>query len=391
MVNALAIEVNHSSSTPSECTGGVALSCTGVVKRFGQVVALSGLDLAVESGQILALLGPSGCGKTTALRLIAGFDRPDEGEISVAGRVVSSEGVVVPPEKRRIGMVFQEGALFPHLTVEQNVGYGLRKDLDRSQRIDQVLELIGLTQMRHRLPHEMSGGQQQRVALGRALAPSPDILLLDEPFSNLDAKLREQLQQDVVSILHASSVTAVFVTHDQQAALTVGDKVAVMNEGRLEQSGSPSVVFHAPRTRFVANFVGAVDFLPVEMRDGHLASELGELEEFHEADQHHERTEGSASLGECSISGCDMELMVRPDCVECVFDEEGKGIVISREFQGPFYMYHVRMPSGREVRSLMSHIAEFPVGTRVTPQLRQGHRIRLFVDGTLADVAIRNS
>ena len=231
MVNALAIDVNHSSSTPSECTGGVALSCTGVVKRFGQVVALSGLDLAVESGQILALLGPSGCGKTTALRLIAGFDRPDEGEISVAGRVVSSEGVVVPPEKRRIGMVFQEGALFPHLTVEQNVGYGLRKDLDRSQRIDQVLELIGLTQMRHRLPHEMSGGQQQRVALGRALAPSPDILLLDEPFSNLDAKLREQLQQDVVSILHASNVTAVFVTHDQQAALVVGDKIAVMNEG----------------------------------------------------------------------------------------------------------------------------------------------------------------
>ena len=367
----------------------MALSCTGVVKRFGDVLALSGLNLAVESGRILALLGPSGCGKTTALRLIAGFDRPDEGEISVAGRVVSSQGVTVPPEKRRIGMVFQEGALFPHLTVEQNVGYGLRKDLDRSRRIDRVLELIGLTQMRHRLPHEMSGGQQQRVALGRALAPGPDILLLDEPFSNLDAKLREQLQQDVVSILHDSNVTAVFVTHDQQAALTVGDEVAVMNEGKLEQSGSPSAVFHSPRTRFVANFIGAVDFLPVEIRDGHLTSELGNLEEGNNGDDLLISNSDVSPLNDHSFPECSMELMVRPDCIECIDDGEGKGVVFSREFQGAFYVYGIRLPSGRDIRSLMPHIAEFPIGARVTPRLRQGHRIRLFVDGKLADTTIR--
>ena len=368
---------------------GVALQCADVVKRYGNVEALAGLNLAVESGKILALLGPSGCGKTTALRLIAGFDRPDEGEISVSGRIVSSPTGSLPPEKRHIGMVFQEGALFPHLTVEQNVGYGLRKNSDRSQRITEALELIGLSGMRRRMPHELSGGQQQRVALGRALAPCPDILLLDEPFSNLDAKLREQLQHDLVAILRASGVSSVFVTHDQRAALTVGDEVAVMNQGKLEQIGPPSSVFQAPKTKFVAEFIGAVDFLPVEVDNGRMTSDLGSLHWNVEADGHpcSPAVPGSAfNSGE--LAGAALEMMVRPDCVECWPDENGTGVITGREFQGPFYLYGVRMPSGRELRSLMSHTIEFAIGARVTPRLRAGHRMLLFVNGALANAAV---
>ena len=275
MVNAPAIASTDIATATPRPSVGIALECADLVKRFGRVEAVAGLNLTVAAGSILALLGPSGCGKTTTLRLIAGFERPDAGRIYIGGREVSSQSLSVPPEKRRIGMVFQEGALFPHLTVEQNVGYGLRKDPGSSSRVDQVLDLVDLSGMRQRLPHQLSGGQQQRVALARALAPNPEILLMDEPFSNLDAKLREQLQRDVVDILHASGVTAVFVTHDQQAALSVGDEVAVMNEGQLEQIGAPAALYHTPDSRFVAQFIGEVDFLPANLEDGILSSELG--------------------------------------------------------------------------------------------------------------------
>ena len=391
MVNAPVLQEPRPARQAPDEHSGALLECSGLVKRFGNVEAVSGLDLTVEPGKTLALLGPSGCGKTTVLRLIAGFERPDAGVISFGGTPVSSASEFVPPEKRRVGMVFQEGALFPHLTVEQNVGYGLRKNGARSSYVEEALDLVGLAQLRRRMPHELSGGQQQRVSLARALAPRPDILLLDEPFSNLDAKLRDQLQRDVSAILHSGRVTAVFVTHEQQAAFTVGDEVAVMNEGHLEQTGSPASIFHSPESRFVAQFIGAVDFIPVQLEDGRLVSELGTFDWNVSPDSMDAGSgDQASSLDGAAASLCreDLELMFRPDCIECAPDENGLGRIVAREFQGAFYIYHVGLPSGHEVRCLLSHVNELPVGQTVSLRLRQGHQARIFTSDKLVGGAV---
>ena len=351
-----------------------ALECRGLSKRFGEVQALHNLDLTVPAGHVLALLGPSGCGKTTALRLIAGFEQLDAGTISLAGRVVSGAGRFVAPEKRRVGMVFQEGALFPHLDVERNIAFGLSRKDQQNGRVDDVLDLIGLADLRRRMPHELSGGQQQRVALGRALAPQPGLLLLDEPFANLDPKLRDQVRRDVLAIIRASHSTTVFVTHDQEEALFVGDSVAVMNQGRLEQTGSPQEMFGSPSSRFVAQFIGMVDFLPAWKVDGRLMTEVGSVE------WNPNWGPGPAQHGD-QPRDSKLEVMVRPDCLDCYPSDQEQGVIIEREFRGAFFVYRVGLPSGNTVRCLMPHTAEYPVGETVRVKARHGHMLKPFLHG----------
>ncbi|MFO7172992.1 MAG: ABC transporter ATP-binding protein [Bacillota bacterium] len=242
------------------------LVAEGLTKRYpgSPLPAVRNLHLEVRAGEILTLLGPSGCGKTTTLRLLAGLEHPDAGAIYVQGRLVCGPGVWVPPERRGVGMVFQDYALFPHLTVAENVAFGLRglSRGERERRVSELLSLVGLRGLARRYPHELSGGQQQRVALARALAPRPAVVLLDEPFSNLDAALRVQMREEVRRILKEYGATAVLVTHDQKDALAISDRIAVMNRGAVEQLGTPQEVYASPRTTFVARFVGQTNLLP---------------------------------------------------------------------------------------------------------------------------------
>jgi len=226
------------------------LDLSGVTKRYASETAVEDVSLSVREGELLTLLGPSGCGKTTTLRLMAGLERPSGGTIEVDDRRVAGPDAFVKPEERGIGLVFQEFALFPHLTVAENVGFGLadRPDEERAERVAEMLDLVGLADYADRPPSDLSGGQRQRVALARSLAPEPDVLLLDEPFSNLDVRLRVEMREEVHRILREAGVTAVSVTHDQEEALSISDRVAVMNDGRVEQVGSPEEVFHTPAT-----------------------------------------------------------------------------------------------------------------------------------------------
>lgn len=254
------------------------LDCHQLTKRYNDTPILQDVTLSVHAGQITALLGPSGCGKTTTLRLIAGFEWPDSGSIRINGRLVAGEGVRVPAEERRVGMVFQEYALFPHLSVADNIAFGLAgKSRDKNARVDEMLAMVGLEGTGARMPYELSGGQQQRVALARALAPKPDILLLDEPFSNLDAALRGQVRTEVRAILKQSGTTCIFVTHDQEEALSLADEVAVMLQGRVAQTAPPQTLYHHPASAEVATFVGEANFVPGMAEGDYAVCPLGRL------------------------------------------------------------------------------------------------------------------
>jgi len=252
-----------------------AVRMEGIRKTFDSLVALDDVTLELETGSILALLGPSGCGKTTCLRLISGFERPDLGTIEVDGRRVASPTSMVPPERRHVGLVFQDLALFPHLSARQNVAYGIRRDPDQRVRTDELLEMVGLSGDADRLPHELSGGMQQRVALARALAPRPDVLLLDEPFSSLDQAMRTQLRAEVRQILREARQSAIFVTHDQGEALTVADRVAVMTRGQVLQVATPEIIYAEPATPYVATFIGVSNLVSADVGSGLARTRFG--------------------------------------------------------------------------------------------------------------------
>ena len=337
------------------------LQITELQHRYGEHVVIDNLSLQLADGEIGCLLGSSGCGKTTVLRCIAGFEHPQGGQIRVAGETLSAPGHHLPPERRRIGMVFQDYALFPHLDIASNIAFGLRglSAAEVTARVNELLELIGLIGRGKRYPHEISGGQQQRVALARALAPRPRLLLLDEPFSNLDVELRERLSQEVRNILKQSGTTAILVTHDQHEAFAVADKVGVMRAGRIEQWDTPYRLYHQPQTRYVADFIGQGAFLPGKAVDNFTVQmELGLLQSRSAID---------------AKSSSPIQILLRPDDV--IHDDASPmtAEVVNRVFRGAEFLYTLRLDSGAEVLSLVPSHHNHAIGERIGIRLDADH------------------
>jgi iron(III) transport system ATP-binding protein len=343
-----------------------ALKLDGLAKRFGDVAAVDGISLDLATGEHLALIGPSGCGKSTILLMVAGLLVPDGGEIRIGGRLVAGGGAWVEPERRRVGMVFQDYALFPHLTVSGNIAFGLDRlsKPDRRKRVDEVLALVGLEALSGRYPHEVSSGQQQRVALARSLAPDPAVVLLDEPFSNLDRTLRESLRLETKAVLRRAGATAVLVTHDHSEALGFGDRMAVMRAGHVLQIGSPEDLFDFPEDEFVATFLGSADFLPARRVDGGMVvSEVGRF-------------------GPLPVSAeGQLSVMVRPHEVTFDADAAGPGTIASREYQGAIVLYELTLDSGSRLSCRRPPSPRFEVGTRVRIRLIEDYPPVLFREG----------
>ncbi len=318
---------------------------------------VTGLSFQLAQGEIGCLLGASGCGKTTVLRAIAGFEPLRQGEIHLAGDCVATPTSGVPPEARRIGVVFQDYALFPHLTVAANIAFGLRHQpaTARRQRVADMLDLVGLTDTAKRYPHELSGGQQQRIALARALAPEPRLMLMDEPFSNLDVTLRERLAEEVRDILKRAGATAILVTHDQREAFAVADRVGVMADGKLLQWDTPYAIYHQPAHRYVASFIGEGVLLPATlMAEQCVHSELGQL-----APLPHTHLNGYRSL----------EVLIRPDALVLDPASEVRAEVVSRAFRGAEFLYTLRLPSGGRVLALAPSLKPYDIGASVGVRL----------------------
>ena len=333
-----------------------AISVAGLTKRFNDVVAVCSAAFELPNGELLGVLGPSGCGKTTMLRLLAGFERPDAGSVQIAGRTVVGDGVWIPPERRRVGIVPQDFALFPHLTVGQNVAFGLDRRaaslttlvaarwLRRAplpSRAREMLELVGLADFAERYPHELSGGEAQRVALARALAPAPATVLLDEPFSNLDQNLRVSLRLQLREILRTAETAAVFVTHDREEALSLADRIAVMRNGAIEQLAAPLELYHRPDSRFVATFVGNANILRGERAEDGAATPIGSLP--------------ISGAGLEAASGDPLDILLRPEWISLHSGHGGppsrQGRILTSEYYGHDQLVRVALTSGIELEA----------------------------------------
>ena len=333
----------------------------GVRKTFGSNTALENLDLAVQPGELITMLGPSGCGKTTALRIAAGFEFADEGTVSVAGKDITN----MPAHKRNMGMVFQSYSLFPNLDVARNIDFGLRtRKIDgpeRARRVDQMLELVELGRFRDRFPHQLSGGQQQRVALARALAVQPQVLLLDEPLSALDAKVRTTLRDEIRRIQTEVGITTLFVTHDQEEALAISDRICVMSHGQIEQLGTPTEVYRRPSTAFVARFVGSMNEFPGDVVDGSTVSVAG-------------HAFGVPAHRQAPRTA--VKVLVRPE--DLSLNSDGfPGSVTAITFQGATTLVGVRLDT-------LDRLVSVDVGNGEADRLTVGDRVQVGVNGANA-------
>ncbi|MDH5667172.1 MAG: ABC transporter ATP-binding protein [Nitrospira sp.] len=327
--------------------------------------AIRDISFAAREGEILCLLGPSGCGKTTILRAIAGFEPVQSGEIFLSGRRVSSPSDAIPTEERHVGMVFQEYALFPHLRVTDNIAFGLGNlpRATRADRVQEMLQLTGLEGFERRYPHELSGGQQQRVALARALVRNPIVLLLDEPFSNLDPDMAGRMRHDLHALLRRMKTTTVLVTHDHDEAFAMADRIAVLNEGRLEQMDSPELIYHMPATPFVADFVGQADFIPGQVQDGMVHTELGEFPNTLDADE-----------------GTPLVVMIRPDDIRLTPNKSAGPKIVGRQFRGSENLYTIQLVSGQIVHSSESSTTVYQEETAVELRVAASHTVLFRTD-----------
>jgi len=354
----IAIEPNHPETLRQEAERDEVVRCVDVCKDFGDTHAVRDASLSLGRGETLAILGQSGCGKTTLLRMIAGLERAASGRIEIERTPVDAPGAFVAPDKRGVGVVFQDYALFPHLTVEQNVAYGLSRRQRRSKVIEEMLDMTGMLRLRDRRPHELSGGERQRTAIARALAPRPAVVLLDEPFSSLDTSLRDAVRNDVLRLLHEVGASAILVTHDQEEALSVADRVAVMMRGGVVQTGSPAEIYLRPASREIAELVGDGNLLPGSMMGDCVSCELGALPCSH--------AEG------CVREDGSCEVFVRSEAIRlCGIDEGARGVVERTIFYGHDRAALVRMESGTLLRVRLG------AGEELVP----GRRVGLRVDG----------
>ncbi len=318
-----------------------------VTKYYDQTCAVDAVSLDVRKGEFLVLLGGSGCGKTTTLRLVAGLERPESGEVWIDGALVTGDQAWVPPEGRQIGMVFQDYALFPHLTVAQNIAFALKglKGQARSRRVDEVLQLVGLEGRGERYPYQLSGGQQQRVALARALAASPLVVLLDEPFSNLDAALRKSMREEVRAIVRQANAAAIFVTHDQEEAMSLADEVAVMQSGKILQLGKPDDLYRYPNSRHIASFLGEANFLDGEAKGTIVETCLGTL------------TLSEAHQGRVTV-------MIRPETLTLTPDANGSAVVTDSRYFGQYRTIKLQHDTGVHLEAKVWAQHDFVPGVR---------------------------